>query len=162
MPLLVSDANIFIDLEEGGLIEQAFELPERIAVPDLLFADELAQDHGDLLDRGLEVSGLSQTGMEDLLALTARHGRISRYDCAALALAREHACTLLTGDAYLREAAESEGIPVHGTIWLVERMLDEQLLDITQARAAFGRMREGGRRLPWDRAEAMLRARESR
>lgn len=63
MPLLVSDANIFIDLEEGGLIEQAFKLPERIEVPDLLFADELAQDHGDLLKRGLEVSGLSQTGM---------------------------------------------------------------------------------------------------
>jgi predicted nucleic acid-binding protein len=161
MPLLVSDANIFIDLEEGGLIDSAFALPERIEVPDLLFADELAQDHGDLLERGLEVSALGQAGIEDLLALTARHGRISRYDCAALALAREHACTLLTGDAYLRDAAEREGIPVHGTIWLVERMLDEHLLDTTQAREGFDRMQEAGRRLPWDLAEAMLRARES-
>lgn len=50
----------------------------------------------------------------------------------------------------------SEGIPVHGTIWLVERMLDEKLLDITQARAAFDRMRERGRRLPWDAAREML------
>lgn len=161
MPLLVSDANIFIDLEEGDLTEQAFRLPERIEVPDLLFADELAEDHGDLLDRGLEVSALGPAGMEDLLALTARYGRISRYDCAALALAREHECVLLTGDAYLREAAEREGVPVHGTIWLVARMLEEQLLDITLARQAFARMREGGRRLPWNLAEAMLRTHES-
>ena len=41
MPLLISDANIFIDFEEAGLLEALFRLPETIGVPDLLFEDEL-------------------------------------------------------------------------------------------------------------------------
>lgn len=33
MPLLISDANIFIDLEEGGLIAELFQLPHEIMTP---------------------------------------------------------------------------------------------------------------------------------
>ena len=38
MRLLVSDANIFIDMEEGGLLELMFKLPYEFCVPDVLFA----------------------------------------------------------------------------------------------------------------------------
>lgn len=161
MPILVGDANIFIDLEEGGLIAAAFELPERIEVPNLLFHDELKADHADLVERGLGLGELDENGMQDLITVAARHPGISRYDAAALALARQYGCTLVTGDARLREAAEIEGVRVHGTIWLVERMLDEGLLATEDARGAFERMRARGRRLPWEVAEQMLRSRRS-
>jgi hypothetical protein len=38
MQLLISDANILIDLEEGGLLEVFFRLPYQFSVPDILFA----------------------------------------------------------------------------------------------------------------------------
>lgn len=43
--LLISDANILIDLIVGGLIEQMFGLPEEFAVPDVLFAEALSERH---------------------------------------------------------------------------------------------------------------------
>lgn len=159
MPILVGDANIFIDLEAGGLIAEAFSLPERIEVPDLLFHDELEADHGDLVGRGLGLGELDEEGMRDLMKVAVNHPGISRNDSAALALARQYRCTLVTGDARLREAAQTEGVRVHGTIWLVERMLDESLITEGDARSAFERMRNGGRRLPWEAAEQMLRSR---
>ena len=36
--LLVSDTNIFIDLEEGNLLNEFFALPYEIAVPDILIS----------------------------------------------------------------------------------------------------------------------------
>lgn len=41
MQLLIRDTNIFIDLEEGELMQFLFLLPNRIGVPDLFSNDEL-------------------------------------------------------------------------------------------------------------------------
>lgn len=162
MPILVSDANIFIDLEVGGILGKAFDLPEEIQVPDLLFQDELSQDHPDLLDLGIVLGELDENGMLDLLDLASRYTGISRYDSAALALARAIGCPLLTGDARLREAAEAEAVRVHGTIWLVERMIDEGLITTKAARTAFKSMKADGRRLPWQEADRMIRRKSGR
>ena len=45
MQLLISDANILIDLEEGELLAQLFALPYRFTVPDILYFDELEAQH---------------------------------------------------------------------------------------------------------------------
>lgn len=47
MPVLVSDTSVIIDLDRGALIEDLFRLPYEFAVPDLLFARELAGALGD-------------------------------------------------------------------------------------------------------------------
>ena len=53
-------------------------------------------------------------------------------------------------------AAESENVEVKGTIWLISEMVREQRITVVVARAALSKMRENGRRLPWDMAEKML------
>ena len=58
MPLLISDANILIDMEAGGLLGLMFQLPHEFGVPDLLFDDELADQHAHLPDMGLRVMPL--------------------------------------------------------------------------------------------------------
>jgi hypothetical protein len=63
---------------------------------------------------------------------------------------------LLTGDAALRQAAETEQVEVKGTIWLISEMIREQRITISVARAALNKMKSNGRRLPWDLAVQML------
>ncbi len=41
MLLVISDANILIDIEDGNLTSVIFRLPYEIAVPDILFELEL-------------------------------------------------------------------------------------------------------------------------
>jgi len=41
MLLLVSDANILIDMDEGGLLASMFSLDCQFIVPDILFTEEL-------------------------------------------------------------------------------------------------------------------------
>lgn len=53
MLLLVSDACILIDIEQGKLTDAMFSLPYQFAVPDILYAEELAERHQHLLQLGL-------------------------------------------------------------------------------------------------------------
>ncbi len=151
MQLLISDANILIDVEVGGLLEAMLRLEHRFAVPDILYAEELSAHHPDLPDRGLEVLELAEEAIADAVGLLERHADkgVSRNDIFALALARQERRPLLTGDHALRMASEEENAEVYGTVWLVEEMVRAGLIDVDTARDAYAAMRAGGRRLPW-------------
>ena len=158
MQLLISDANILIDLEEGQLLEHFFRLPYQFKVPDILFEEELKTHHGHLLGVGLQVGELTAEAMLDAVGLIQKHGAPSRNDCFALALARQEQCPLLTGDRALRSAADEEAVIVKGSLWVVEQMVIHNVIDKTQARQAYDRMRDSGRRLPWTMAHQRLDA----
>ena len=53
MPLLISDANILIDMECGGLLHRMFELAHGFAVLDVLYEEELKDQHPELPGHGL-------------------------------------------------------------------------------------------------------------
>ncbi|HBM64123.1 TPA: PIN domain-containing protein [Pseudomonas putida] len=158
MQLLISDANILIDLEEGELLDELFQLPYEFSVPDILFSEELESQHAHLLERGLILSELNSGSMLYALDLTARVSGPSRNDCFALALAKQENCPLLSGDQALRKAAEKEAVVVMGTIWLVEQLVQHQIISVPRAEAAYARMRANARRLPWDIALRRLNA----
>lgn len=154
--LLISDANILIDLEVGGLMLELFKLPYQIQVPDMLFADELEADHGYLLEHGLQLGELSPASMAEVETLVIKYKQPSRYDCFALMLAKQEQCPLLTGDQNLRNAAKLENVDVKGTLWIIEAMIEHQIISIQTARAAYRNMEQQGRRLPWVLAEKRL------
>jgi predicted nucleic acid-binding protein len=156
MLLLVSDANILIDVENGNLTPAIFCLPYEIAVPDILFELELRDRHSHLLELGLKVKYLTSESVKKTESLTAQYPRPSIIDHSALALAIQEQCPLLTGDKDLRTVALNEGVIVHGTIWIVEQLLNQKLIQQTQARASFEIMRAKGSRLPWVDVDKLL------
>lgn len=149
MQLLISDANILIDLEEGGLLRQLFDLPYEFRVPDILYYEELARQHGYLIDLGLGLGELDERGMQRAFEYTRKYNGPSRNDCFAMALAFQEKCPLLSGDKDLRKAAEQEAILVNGTLWVVEKLVIHGAITLDQARAGYQCMRDSGRRLPW-------------
>ena len=146
MALIVSDANIFIDMEVGGLTPLMFQIGEEIAVPDILYEEELREHHSELPGYGLRILEVQEMFVKEADRMGAIHIRAGRNDLLALALAKQERCPLLTGDGALRSAAEAEGVLVRGTLWLVEKMLVNNLLDHAGAIAAYDRMRDEGRR----------------
>lgn len=156
MLLLISDANILIDIETGGLLAPMFSMAYRFAVPDVLYYEELHEQHAGLLDMGLESMTLDSALVVRVTELVLRYRRPGRNDLFALALAEHEACPLLTGDRDLRAAAVSEGVEVRGTLWLMTEMVRVGKISAQLARVAYQRMRDSGRRLPWDQAEQML------
>lgn len=158
MPLLISDANIIIDLSDGEILPLLFQLNHEFATSDILFQEELDGFEHDLLALGLSLFEVNSVYMSKAFELKERYSGPSRNDCMILALAMQENCTLLTGDRALRQAAETEEIAVMGTIWLVREMIIYGIISKIDAQIAFDKMKVQGSRLPWDKVEEMLQA----
>ena len=59
MQLLISDANILIDMEAGALMETLFQLPVQLGIPDLLYYEEIEPGSPGLEDLGLKIMEVS-------------------------------------------------------------------------------------------------------
>lgn len=156
MGLIVSDANIFIDMEVGGLTRLMFRMGEEIAVPDVLYEEELRQHHGDLPGHGLRIMEIRGEFMTEAVRLRAEYPAAGANDVLALALAKQERCPLLTGDAALRQAAQAEAVPVQGTLWIVGELFRLGLITHELATNAYARMKAEGRRLPWALVDEQL------
>ena len=150
----VVDTDVWIDLFEGGLIAEAATLGiEFISPADMGGLDDIAgvyaaPDPDELAKQGVQFIDLPGGVVDDFAWLTTVYTGCSRVDLGALALAKVGETPLLTGDNALRRAAESENVVVHGTEWLLDRMLESGA--ITTSRIAQFRedMRAAGRRVP--------------
>ena len=156
MQLLISDTNIIIDLDVCELLEQMFQLPFSFAVPDVLYLEELEEQHGNLPGFGLQVMPLSSESIDKAITLQIKYMDTSSNDLFALTLAQQEECPLLTGDQALREAAQEENVEIKGTIWIITQLIISDILNCDDATEAFAIMKSKGRRLPWSKAEQMI------
>jgi hypothetical protein len=157
MLLLISDANILIDMEAGELMTVLFRLPMQFGIPDILYWEEIEPGTPGLEHQGLRVLEVSGAFVAYATSLPAKYGTApSPNDYLALALAKQEGCPLLTGDQDLKQAARGEDVSVMGSVWLLRVMVENQLLTVDQALAALALMRERKRRLPWAEAERVL------
>lgn len=143
-------------MHDGNLIEAMFKLSYRFATPDILYVEELEDQHGYLTSLGLEIHTLDGNLVEKVEFFSIQYSKPSRHDLFAMVLAQNKKCPLLTGDADLRTAAINENIEVHGTVWLVQEMYAAGYISISEAKLAFDTMRTSGRRLPWKDIEKMI------
>jgi len=77
-------------------------------------------------------------------------------DLLALVLAKDKKALLLTGDKALREVANIYKVAVHGTIWLVDQMIQKRTISVERAESAFEQMKNLGSRLPWREVDKLI------
>jgi predicted nucleic acid-binding protein len=156
MTILVSDANIFIDMEVADLTRPMFRLEETFATPDVLYHEELEEHHPELPGLGLHIERLNIAGVAEVERLSTIHFGPSINDLFALALAKERDWPLLSGDGQVRAVAVIENVEIRGTLWLVERMVETKTISHDRAKAGFASMRLQGRRLPCQAVDELL------
>ena len=155
---LVGDCNVWIDLDVGGLLDHAFRLPFGWLAPDVVVA-ELTRDTPSgkrLVQLGLDVRELPGELTARVAELRQSYLRPSTPDLFALALAEALGIALITGDASLREAAEQEGVEVHGALWVLDEMVARGVAAPTEAADALQAMLDNGRRLPLRESTARI------
>lgn len=153
----VTDTNVWIDLDIGSLTDLIFRLPLNLQAPEVIVVELEKPDGKTLAGRGLLVRELTGSQVLEVTRLAQRYIRPSRSDLFALVLARSQGAMLLTGDRHLRSAAESEGVKVHGTLWLIDELVKAGLIEKRDATERLSRMVQAGRRLPADEVERRLR-----
>ena len=162
MNILVSDSSVLIEFSKRRLLDRMFELHFQFAVPDLLFEEELIDlgmySRQDLLDLGLQVEALDADGVATAMSYQSRRPALSLVDAFALALASLRGWELLTEDRGMRSFAQSEGIPHHDVLWVIDHMSAAGILSAAQVIVALEAMRDDPR-CPVPNQELALRIR---
>ena len=65
MQVLVSDANILIDIEIGGLTIPMFSLNYQFITPDVLYYEELEEQHSHLIEMGLIIKEVNYPSLKE-------------------------------------------------------------------------------------------------
>jgi rRNA-processing protein FCF1 len=125
---IILDTNICVDLFNGNILESVLKLPDSFLLPDVILA-ELKEPAGNtLLSFGYQSLQLSPDAVQIVFQYAEQYTKPSRTDLFALAAAKTSKIILLTGDQYLRNAAEKEKVEVHGLLWLLDRLFDARLV----------------------------------
>ena len=154
--VLVTDTNIWIDLENSGILVEVFRLPYQFMIPDFAIPELIRPRWETLEVLGLRAHVLPAEQVVDLFQLRQVHKNLSIIDLAAFLLAKMLEATLLTGDWRLNELARTSGLSVHGALWLLDEMVHFKALTPGQAATALKRMLEFGARLPTEECNNRL------
>ena len=153
----IADANIWFDLSSGAILEAVFELPVQWHAPDLvLFELKSTPTADDLRQRGIVEVSLTGSQLQESQTLVLQEKeRLSIADAALFVLARDNGWILVTGDRVMRELAAADAVECHGTLWLLDMLVESAILSPPSARRSLESMLLSGRRLP--KAECELR-----
>lgn len=123
MIILVSDTSVLVDLRKGQLLEPTFSSGLTLAVPDMLYNAELANQNGPYLQKlGLGVLSLSGDELAKVQEINAQRKGLSLPDCSALVCATRPDFALLTSDGPLRAEAQWRKITLYGVLWLLDEL----------------------------------------
>lgn len=154
--MCVTDSNIWVDLYLSRLMEMAFSLPYRFAAPDVIIEELVRSSGSDLVACGLQVKELSGAQVLKVADLAGRYPKPSRQDLFALVLAEELGAIPITGDGALRDLAREVGVEVHGTIWVLDQMVDHDIIGVHERAEALKLMVNSGSRFPGDEVNIRL------
>jgi len=142
----------------GNIISEFFKLPYNFHAPDVIITELKAPDGQLMRQLGLQQGELTGRQVLEVLQLRSQYRRPSVNDLFALVYARSINATLLTNDGNLRRVALQEGVPTHGTLWILDEMLRLGTLAAIQAAQALQLMRRKGSRFPTHECEKRLAA----
>ena len=135
--IVINDASCLIDLRKVELCLAMLRLPYRFVVTLPVKENELLEftdeEWKELEAAGLEIIDLDGERVGRSFELRQDFPVLSAEDCFSLSLAESvEASILLTGDAGLREVAESMKIEVHGVLWIIDELHRHRLAPSAQ------------------------------
>lgn len=154
----MTDTNIWIDLEHGGLLAVVFDLPYQFLVPDFAIAELTQPSWATLQAHGVRAQSLAPDLVQVLFRLRSNHRALSVTDLAAFLTAQALDAILLTGDRHLAELANQAGLTVYGVLWVLDELLHWQCLELLPAAQALQQILAGGARLPARECRQRLQA----
>ena len=128
--LLISDANIFIDLDKVDLLEICNQLNYKIITTDFVY-NELYSKQKETLDKlNIEQLTFEAKEMIDFYTKYSQLGNvgISPEDYSLIYKAKKEKCSILTGDRALRNYIMKENIQVFGIFFILDSILEQNLI----------------------------------
>jgi len=153
MHLLIHDASVLIDLIDIGLLDTAFRLPYEMVTPDLVQVEILDPNQSKALDNCVEaklVSIIPSTTqqVQVIMGYKAEYKQLTMADCSVVFHALDKKGVVISADKNLRTIAERKHLEVHGSLWILDQLVQYELLSAIDAAIKLAELRKLNSRLP--------------
>jgi predicted nucleic acid-binding protein len=158
------DSSCVIALDHLDLVPQLSLLFSVVLVPkavqEELFKHEATEERLQAIFGSFaffqRCDGYEQGTVDFLLAERDRQGAEDRGEVEAVVQASQVGATVIVDDPWGRKLAKRYDLEFHGTLWVLERFHELQLLSPTALRDSFASLRRRGIRLPWEAVNELL------
>jgi predicted nucleic acid-binding protein len=158
------DSSCVIALDHLDLVSQLSVLFSLVLVPKAvredLFKRRATKDRVQFLFDAYaffqRCDGYEQGTVDFLLAERTRQGAQDRGEVEAVVQASQFGATVIVDDPWGRELAARDDLEFHGTLWVLQRFHELDLLSSTALRDSFASLRRRGLRLPWQTVNELL------
>ncbi|MCP4567777.1 MAG: PIN domain-containing protein [FCB group bacterium] len=160
MDMLVVDVCVLIDLYNGDVLHRFFGMQAEVHISDVQ-VEEINDEKGltkELIERyGAKTESHSSEEVARVYDLAGKHGEKRIADLFAFVLAKRLGAILLTGDRKLRTIALNNGLRCHGTLWVLDEMVDRNLLSNLEANNSLKKISVSNSFLPSSEVTKRLR-----
>ncbi|MCB0537578.1 MAG: hypothetical protein KDE33_08620 [Bacteroidetes bacterium] len=136
--IAVTDANIFIDLYDLGLIKPFFNLDFEIHTTSAVLY-ELYANQQEILQAYQSVNKLSVHNLQqqDFIEIYNKNypKSLSETDKSVLHIANKINACVLSSDKALRNCAKNKDIEYHGMIWIFDKLIESSAVTKKEATA---------------------------
>jgi predicted nucleic acid-binding protein len=133
MKLIITDTNVFFDIISICALPEFFALEYDISTTDfvvreILESDQKVQIESFIRAKKLIVFKLTADEVEEILNFATKRFFKGISDKTVLWKSYQLKCPLLTGDKKLRNEAEDLKIEVHGSIWVINELVEKDII----------------------------------
>jgi len=162
MKVVVTDVSVFFDLFEIQVLPEFFALDWEIHTTDFVYNEILQADQKEVFEvfeRSKRLKILSFTSEEEMQVLNFKTKLSIRSiaDKTILWKALQLEATLLTCDRKLRKEAEGHAIEVRGSIWVIEQLVENGIINSTRGISLLENLKMTNNRLPFDLIDKLIR-----
>lgn len=156
MKSLILDSSVCIDLHHGGLLSVLLRIGYSAVIPDVILSELDDPPGSEFKDLGYGSVSLTGEEVLQIPVLQRQYPKLSVKDAFALKCAIKTSGILLSGDHDLRIAATTENVEVHGVLWVLDKLVDSNLLRGREAKTALEQILSNKARLPSHECEIRL------
>lgn len=162
MKLIITDTNILFDIISIGALPEFFSLDFEICTTVFVLQEIRQSDQQEAIEvfiraKELTVIGFSPEEIEAIIKLKTSRNFKGITDKSVLWKSLQLECPLLTGDKKLRKEAEKLHIEVHGTIWIIENLVNRALINKDMGIHLLELLKQVNSSLPFDEIDKLIR-----
>lgn len=150
--IYIHDACVLLDLIEGDILDFWFQLGFETRTTHLVYQEILEEEQSSLLQTYVDADKLILESIDEAdipdLNVQAKKWNVSLQDISVAHLAKKHGGILLSGDRRLRIRSVEAGIEVKGILWVLDMIVERELLIPQRALKALDAILEAGGRMP--------------
>ncbi len=161
MKVAIADVSVLFDLFNVEVLPEFFGLDIEIYTTDFIYNEILQSDEKnkfELFVRSgqLKIIVVEHDEQETILNMKLNYANRSIADKTALYKAKQLECILLTCDDKLKKEAIKQKIEVHGSIWIIDQLVENDKIDTKRTIEVIESLKTTNAWLPVDELDRRL------